>query len=198
MPALKNRRHEQFAIELAKGLGMQGRYPSSQSAAWTRAGGTSNRASAKMAASRLLRAVPAIVERVKELQGEAATAAKTSLEAVVERLDIASAMAERIEQPSAITAAETAKAKLLGLEPPQKQEVGSPGSFDGLISANSTKDFTREYLRLHLGIAPESLTDDLIQQATALIRQHYDALEALLPQTGAVAITQDNQNLRPH
>jgi hypothetical protein len=67
MPALKNRRHEAFAIELFKGIS-EG---ATQAECYSAAGYTDNHNAAKACASRLLKSAAHIVSRVKELQTEA-------------------------------------------------------------------------------------------------------------------------------
>jgi hypothetical protein len=181
MPKLRNIRHEAFAQELFKGLGMNGRYETSASAAYTRSGGTTHKPSAKVIACNLLKAAPQIVERVKELQGELAEASKTSLEKVVERLDLASHLAEEIKQPSGITAAELGKAKLLGLEPPERQEIGAPGSFGSISAATTHREFVAAYLKAHMGIDATNLPDEKVREAASIIMEGYKSLAALAP-----------------
>src|SRR2546430_14281167 len=83
MPALSNPRYERFAQALFAGLAGETRVKRAQSTAYLTAyPNCSNGNSAQAAASRLLRRARAIIERVRELQTQAAeptqeTAAKS-------------------------------------------------------------------------------------------------------------------------
>ena len=73
MPALKNPRYERFAQALFAGLAGETRIKRAQSTAYLTAyPNCSNGNSAEAAASRLLRRVKPIIERVRELQAEQA------------------------------------------------------------------------------------------------------------------------------
>jgi hypothetical protein len=72
MPALSNPRYERFAQALFAGLAGETRVDRAQSTAYLTAyPNCSNGNSAEAAASRLLRRVKPILERVRELQAEA-------------------------------------------------------------------------------------------------------------------------------
>jgi hypothetical protein len=72
MPALSNPRYERFAQALFAGLAGETRVKRAQSTAYLTAyPNCSNGNSAEAAASRLLRRVKPIIERVRELQAEA-------------------------------------------------------------------------------------------------------------------------------
>jgi hypothetical protein len=172
MPALSNRRYEAFALALFQGLSSDG--PASHSAAYRAAGYTSNKQSAKVGACRLLQNCPAIVERVKELQAEVATAKKVTVESIVDELETARSIAERNGQSSAMVAASMGKGKILGLEPPAKTEVGKPGDFS---QARSTKDMARAELA---GLGVTDPTDEDLAAAVKLMSSYAAQFEALV------------------
>lgn len=130
MPPLANPRHEAFAFALFEGLCRADRQTFSQGRAYQRAGYLAKNAgkpggSAEAAASRLLKKVKPITERVLELQQEQAKRLKPKLdvskERIGKRLDLASRMAEEQKNPMAIGSNEMALAKLFGLFDKQSQ-----------------------------------------------------------------------------
>jgi valyl-tRNA synthetase len=93
MPALSNPRYERFAQALFAGLAGETRVKRAQSTAYLAAyPNCSNGNSAEAAASRLLRRVKPIIERVRELQAEANARLQPKLdlsrERVGKRLDL--------------------------------------------------------------------------------------------------------------
>src|SRR5262249_36302840 len=100
MPVLPNPRHEAFAQAIVKGLASdKPNGKNTQKAAYLAAGySTTTENAAEAAASRLLRNVKPVVERVRELQAEALARIERKLdvsrERVGRRLDKASRMAE--------------------------------------------------------------------------------------------------------
>jgi phage terminase small subunit len=191
MPTLKNPRYEQFALELFKGLG-QGGGAVSHSAAYTAAGYTKNRRSAKVQACRLLQNCPAIIERVKELQAEVAKVKKVTVEAIVDELETARAMAEKNERESAMVAASLGKARVLGLEPPAKSEVGRPGDFS---TAKSTKDMARAELAA-LGCTDP--TDDQVAMAVDAMARYAANCEAIAAQSKPMGTAPKNSLTSPN
>jgi hypothetical protein len=120
MPVLDNLQHETFSQEIAKGTGV--------GEAYAIAGyDCTNKAAAAASASRLLKTAK-IQARVSELLNGAATRAVISIQKVLEKLDRAYDLAERMEQPSAMVAASMGLAKVAGLIV-DKKEVGKPGDF---------------------------------------------------------------------
>jgi hypothetical protein len=100
MPALSNPRWERFALALYAGLAGETRLDRAQSTAYRTAyPNCSEGNSAEAAASRLLRRVKPISDRVRELQQEAAARLQPKLdvsrERIGRRLDKASHIAER-------------------------------------------------------------------------------------------------------
>ncbi len=117
MPALSNPRYERFAQALFAGLAGETRVKRAQSTAYlTVYPNCSNGNSAEAAASRLLRRVKPIIERVRELQAEANARLQPKLdlsrERVGKRLDLACTMAEQQGNPSGIVNSELGIAKV--------------------------------------------------------------------------------------
>src|SRR4029453_7418359 len=129
MPTLDNPRWERFAQVIVEGLANGDCKPYSQGRAYIAAGYTAKDqgkrgGSAECAASRLLNRVKPILERVRELQAEAAAKAEVNLDRIRRRLDLASRIAEKQENAAAITSAELGIAKVFGLEAPKRVEQG--------------------------------------------------------------------------
>ena len=117
MPALSNPRYERFAQALFAGLAGETRAKRAQSTAYLTAyPNCSNGNSAEAAASRLLRRVKPILERVRELQAEANKRLEPNLDLSRERigrdLDKASRIAEQQKNPSAMVASALGIAKV--------------------------------------------------------------------------------------
>jgi phage terminase small subunit len=88
---------------------------------------------AKVNASRLLKSANHIIERVQELQAQAARHRRVTVETIVDELEGARQLAQENSQASAMVAASTAKAKILGLQI-NHTEVGKPGDFDAITT----------------------------------------------------------------
>src|SRR6266436_3430631 len=117
MPTLENPRYERFAQALFAGLAGETRVKRAQSTAYLTAyPNCSNGNSAEAAASRLLRRVKPIADRVRELQAEANARIQPKLalsrERVGKRLDLASQIAEQERNPQGIVASELGIAKV--------------------------------------------------------------------------------------
>jgi hypothetical protein len=120
MPALSNPRYERFAQALFAGLAGETRVKRAQSAAYLAAYPNCSKGNpAEAAASRLLRRVKPIADRVRELQAEANARLQPKIdlsrERVGRRLDLASRIAEEQKNPSAIATSELGIAKVFGL-----------------------------------------------------------------------------------
>jgi len=117
MPALAKPRHEAFAQALFQGLSKHENF--SQAAAYRAAGyRTTNGNSARACASRLLSFANGIADRVAELQHEANARLQPEIDfsrnRIGKRLDMASRMAERLENPAAVATNELGIAKVFG------------------------------------------------------------------------------------
>src|SRR5262245_57256257 len=117
MPALSNPRHERFAQALFAGLAGDTRIKRAQSTAYLAAYPNCSKGNpAEAAASRLLRRVKPIIERVRELQAEANQRLEPKLdisrETIGKRLPKASHMAEQQENPAAMATCELGMAKV--------------------------------------------------------------------------------------
>ena len=121
MPALDNPRWEAFAQAIVKGLASdKPNGKNTQKAAYLAAGySPTTEPAAKAAASRLLRKVKPILERVRELQAQALARLDPKLdisrERVGRRLDMASRMAEDEGNAANMVAAEMGIARVFGL-----------------------------------------------------------------------------------
>jgi hypothetical protein len=117
MPALSNPRYERFAQALFAGLAGETRVKRAQSTAYLAAYPNCSKGNpAEAAASRLLRRVKPIADRVRELQAEANARLQPKLdlsrERVGKRLDLASRIAEEDRNASAIVNSELGIAKV--------------------------------------------------------------------------------------
>jgi len=127
MPPLNNPRWEAFAQAIVKGLASdKPNGKNTQKAAYLAAGySPTTEPAAEAAASRLLRKVKPILERVRELQAQALARLDPKLdisrERVGRRLDMASRKAEHEGNTANIIAAELGIAKVFGLAKPGEQ-----------------------------------------------------------------------------
>ena len=187
MPALSNPRYERFAQALFAGLAGETRVMRAQSTAYLTAyPNCSNGNSAEAAASRLLRRVKPIADRVRELQAEANARLQPKLDLSRERvgrnLDYASTLAKQQESPANIVAAETAIAKIFHrLDTPDD----TPQDFK---SAKSMTDIGRKLLQ---SVGFKEPDDVSIQQAIEAndtfidrLQQIRDAAQQLTPDQG--------------
>src|SRR5262245_59024720 len=146
MPALSNPRHERFAQLIVAGLIKGHQEAFSQGRAYSAAGYIAEGPSADAAASRLLRIVKPIADRVAELQAQALARLERKLdvsrERVGRRLDMASRLAEVQNNPANIVAAEAQIAKVFGLHKASDQY--NPVDFN---SAKSMDDIGRLLLQ---------------------------------------------------
>jgi len=116
MPALDNPRHEAFARALFAGLHAETRIERAQSTAYRIAyPSCAPGNSAEAAASRLLRRVKPICDRVNELVAELAKQKKVTIETITDEYNEARAKADRLDQTAVMLEASKAKAKLYGL-----------------------------------------------------------------------------------
>jgi phage terminase small subunit len=116
MPALENPRYEAFALAIVAGLAGKTRIDRAQSTAYLAAyPNCSAGNSAEAAASRLLRRVKPILERVREIQAQAARKAEETPEKIATELNEILAEARRDRAHGAAVSAALGKAKVLGL-----------------------------------------------------------------------------------
>src|SRR5262245_3091021 len=111
MPALKNPRHEAFAQAIVASLANGSNESHSNGKAYRSAGYMANTSNAAdSGASRLLRIVKPLGDRVAELQQEALARLEPKLdisrERIGKRLDKASRIAERLDNPAAMATCE--------------------------------------------------------------------------------------------
>ena len=150
MPALDNPRWERFAQAIVEGLANGDRKPYSQGRAYIAAGYTAKDqgkrgGSAEAAASRLLKRVKPILDRIRELQAEATKRLEPKLdlsrERIGRRLDLASRMAEEQKSPNGIALSELGIAKVFHrIDTPQDTQ-------QDFNSAKSMTDIGRKLLQ---------------------------------------------------
>lgn len=128
MPVLKNQRHETFAQLLAKGK--------TADEAYQLAGFKPNRGNAAT-----LKANQSILDRVAEIQGNAAKKVGITVQSLAEELEEARGIALAEKQSSAAVSATMGKAKLFGLGVENRKLSGSvqiititPQHLDGLTN----------------------------------------------------------------
>jgi hypothetical protein len=115
MAPLRNQRHERFCAALAEGK--------TADEAYVEAGFQENRGNASR-----LKAKESILNRLAELQAEAARRSEITIEGICAELDAANAIAKERGQSSALVSAATLRAKFGGLMV-ERVEVGSPNEF---------------------------------------------------------------------
>jgi len=173
MPALKNPRHERYAQLIFEGLTNGESKPYSQSRAYIAAGYTArdndrNHRSAQAAASRLLSRV---IQRVRELQAQAAERTQETAEKCVQELNQLRRDAHSDKAYGAAVAAVMGKAKILNLIVDQP-----PNTSVDFSSANSMQDIGRKLLQ-SVGFA--SPDDASIQAAIEANDAFIDRLKAI-------------------
>jgi len=170
MPPLNNRRHEAFAQALFEGLsdGI------TQREAYISAGYRARGHSAKVNACRLLKIAPAIAARVRELQTEAAKEARETAEKVVGELNAIMKDAREDRAHSAAVAAANSKARILGLDAPQRTEIGKPGDFSDVESTAELVD------RLLRDRGASHVSEDMRAMALAELERHAAAVAAIV------------------
>jgi hypothetical protein len=173
MPALDNPRWERFAQAIVEGLANGESKPYSQSRAYIAAGYTArdndrNHRSAQAAASRLLSRV---IQRVRELQAQAAERTQETAEKCVQELNQLRRDAHSDKAYGAAVAAVMGKAKILNLSGDQP-----PNTSVDFSSANSMQDVGRKLLQ---SVGFKEPDDVSIQAAIALNDKFIDDLQAI-------------------
>jgi len=174
MPALPNPRHERYAQLIVEALNNGQPKPYSANHAYIAAGYTAKDpgkpGSAQAASSRLLYRV---INRVRELQHIAAENAVETVEKVARELNEIQYEARTDKAHAAAVSAVLCKARVLGLEAPQKTEVGKPGDYS---RTRSTSDVGRLLLQ-QVGYAEP--TQAAIDAAFAANLQFIEQLQAI-------------------
>ena len=177
MPALDNPRWEAFAQAIVKGLASdKPNGKNTQRAAYLAAGySTTNDNATDAAASRLLRNVKPVVDRIRELQEQALARIQPKLdvsrERIGRRLDLASRMAESKLDAANMVASELGLAKVFGLNKPDG--VYQPGDVN---NAQSMEDIGRSLLE-SVGLSAPSTAQ--ISAAIKLNDAFVDGLERI-------------------
>jgi hypothetical protein len=188
MPALSNPRYERFAQALFAGLAGETRVKRAQSTAYLAAYPNCSKGNpAEAAASRLLRRVKPIADRVRELQAEANARLQPKLdlsrERVGKRLDLASQIAEQERNAQGIVASELGIAKVF-----HHMNDPEPNRLD-FATANSMQDIGRKLLQ-SVGFA--SPDDASIQAAIEANDAFVGRLEAIRDAAQGLTIDQDD------
>ena len=188
MPALNNPRYERFAQAIFAGLTGKTRIERAQSTAYLQAyPNCAPGNAAEACASRLLRRAKPILDRVRELQAEANARLQPKLdlsrERVGRRLDLASQMAERQQNPAAIVNSELGIAKVF-----HKIEAADANQID-FNQANSMQDIGRKLLQ---SVGFREPDDASIQEAIEANDQFISQLQAIHQRAQALTIDQDD------
>jgi hypothetical protein len=173
MPALSNPRYERFAQALFAGLAGETRIKRAQSTAYLAAYPNCSKGNpAEAAASRLLRRVKPIADRVRELQAQLAEQTKETKEKCVQELNELKREAQAEKAYGPAVSAVMGKAKILNFNTDQvdvKQQVD-------FNSAHSMSDIGRKLLQ-SVGFAEPD--DASIREAIALNDALIDGLQAI-------------------
>ena len=182
MPALDNPRWERFAQAIVEGLANGEPKPYSQSRAYIAAGYTArdndrNHRSAQAAASRLLSRV---IQRVRELQAQAAERTQETAEKCVQELNQLRRDAHSDKAYGAAVAAVMGKAKILNLSGDQP-----PNTSVDFSSAKSMQDVGRKLMQSVGFASPDEVS---IQAAIELNDKFIDDLQAIHQRAHALTI----------
>jgi len=186
MPALDNPRWERFAQAIVEGLANGEPKPYSQSRAYIAAGYTArdndrNHRSAQAAASRLLSRV---IQRVRELQAQAAERTQETAEKCVQELNQLRRDAHSDKAYGAAVAAVMGKAKILNLSGDQP-----PNTSVDFSSAKSMQDVGRKLLQ---SVGFKEPDDVSIQAAIEANDAFIDALQAIHQRAQELTLEQDD------
>ena len=173
MPALQNPRHEAFALAIFAGLAGKTRIDRAHSTAYLKAYPNCSKGnSAEAAASRLLRRVKPILERIRELQAELANDTKETREKVVSELNELKSLAQAKHAYGAAVSAVMGKAKLLNFIAERIEDVTKPD----FNAAQSMQDIGKKLLQ---SVGFKEPDDVSIQAAIKLNDQLIDGLQAI-------------------
>jgi hypothetical protein len=95
------------------------------------------------------------------------------VETVVDELEAARVIAEKNEQPSAMVSASMGKARILGLEAPQRSEIGRPGDFSAVESMAELAD------KILQDLGARDVTDSMRDLVRAEFDRHMAAIAAI-------------------
>src|SRR5262249_9612771 len=182
MPALDNSRWERFAQAIVAGLANGESKPYSQSRAYIAAGYTArdndrNHRSAQAAASRLLSRV---IQRVRELQAQAAERTQETAEKCVQELNQLRRDAHSDKAYAAAVSAVMGKAKILNLRVDEP-----PNTSVDFSSAKSMQDVGRKLLQ---SVGFKEPDDVSIKAAIELNDKFIDDLQAIHQRAHALTI----------
>ena len=185
MPALDNPRWERFAQAIVEGLANGDRKPYSQGRAYIAAGYTAQGMAAEVCASKLLKKVKPILDRVRELQAEANKRLEPKLdisrETIGKRLRIASKMAEDDRNPAAMATCELGMAKVFH---------SVPGIDDNPQDFSTARNMTDVGRKLLQSVGFASPDDISIRAAIDANDAFIDALQAIHKRAQALMLEQ--------
>jgi hypothetical protein len=185
MPALPNPRHELFAQAIVAGLAGKTRIERAQSTAYLAAYPNCSKGnSAEAAASRMLRRVKPILERVREIQQAAAKRIEETPKRIAQELNEVRDEARKDKAHAAAVSAILGKAKVLGLFIDKHEETTRNQSFN---DAKSMRDIGIMLLS-QVGVSAPSDHD-----ITAAIEAHdrlIESLEAIAQRSQALVLEQ--------
>ena len=186
MPALSNPRYERFAQALFAGLAGETRIKRAQSTAYLAAYPNCSKGNpAEAAASRLLRRVKPIIERVRELQAQLAEQTKETREKCVQELNDLKRDAHAEKAYGAAVSAVMGKAKILNFITDQV-DANQQVDFN---SAKSMSDIGRKLLQ---SIGFKEPDDASIQRAIELNDTFIDSLQAIYKDAQALTLEHED------
>ena len=157
------------------GLKGSTRLDQAQATAYQRAGYLAKPGnSSESAASRLLRRVKPILDRVRELQEQEARKRKLTVTDIVDELEQAREIAKDNCQPAAMVAATSTKAKVLGLSI-DRVEQGKVGDF----SQVKNQDEIATSLLISVGLSEAEVSADMRAMALEALAHFNERLAAI-------------------
>jgi phage terminase small subunit len=186
MSPLPNARYERFAQAIVAGLAGETRIDRAQSTAYLAAYPNCSKGNpAEAAASRLLRRVKPILERVREIQQAAAQRIEETPERIAQELNEVRDEARADKAHAAAVSAILGKAKVLGLVTDKHQDTTPKQSF---ANAKSVNDIAKLMLE-QVGVKNPSPLDlnDAIAAHNALL----SALRVIAERHGVIEIEAD-------
>src|SRR5215467_7375867 len=186
MPALQNPRHEAFALAIFAGLAGKTRIDRAHSTAYLKAyPNCSQGNSAEAAASRLLRRVKPILERIRELQAELANDTKETREKVVSELNELKSLAQAKHAYGAAVSAVMGKAKLLNFITDRVEDVTK-------IDFNTAQSFQDIGRKLLQSVGFREPDDASIREAVEANDTFIDTLRGIYQRAQTLTLEQDD------